>query len=92
MDIVIKDINGVEIKPGMRVVRLVKSRNNAKDIEGIVVVNKYKDFGLAIKVEYARYSSGDIMPNSGGYMHGLKANNNYLVISDVNQEELNETH
>jgi hypothetical protein len=77
---VILDINGVEIKPGMRVVRLIKSRNNAKDVEGIIVENKYKDHGLAIKVEFARYFDGQIMPDSGGYMHGLKSNNNYLVL------------
>lgn len=83
MDI-IKDINGVEIKPGMRVVRLIKKRNNAKDVEGIVVENKYKDHGLAIMVEFARYSNGSIMSNSGGYMHGIKASNNYLVITNQN--------
>ena len=83
MDI-IKDINGVEIKPGMRVVRLIKSRNNAKDVEGIVVENKYKDHGIAINVEFARYSDGRIMPRSGGYMHGIKSNNNYLVITEEN--------
>lgn len=83
MDI-IKDINGIEIKPGMRVVRLIKSRNNSKDVEGIVVENKYKDHGIAIKVEFARYSDGSIMPRSGGYMHGIKSNNNYLVITEEN--------
>lgn len=83
MDI-IKDINGVEIKPGMRVVRLIKSRKNAKDVEGIVVENKYKEHGLAIRVEFARYSDGSIMPGSGGYMHGIKSNNNYLVITNEN--------
>lgn len=80
---IIKDINGVEIKPGMRVIRLIKSRNNAKDIEGIVVENKYKDHGLAIRVEFVRYCDGSIMPNSGGYFHGLKDSNNYLVIPDA---------
>lgn len=78
----IKDINGIEIKPGMRVVRLIKNRNNAKDVEGVVVENKYKDYGLAINVEFTRYSNGEIMPRSGGYMHGLKDTNNYLVIPD----------
>lgn len=38
----------------MRIARLIKSRNNAKDIEGIVVENKYKESGLAIKVEFTR--------------------------------------
>jgi len=79
----IKDINGIEIKPGMRVVRLIKNRNNEKGVEGVVVKNKYKDYGLAINVEFTRYSNGKIMPNSGGYMHGLKDTNNYLVIPDI---------
>ena len=83
MDI-IKDINGVEIKPGMRVVRLIKSRDNAKEIEGIVVENKYKEHGLAIKVEFSRFSDGSIMQGVGGYMHGIKASNNYLVITQQN--------
>lgn len=78
----IRDINGIEIKPGMRVVRLIKSRNNAKGVEGIVVKNSYKDHGLAIKVEFARYYDGEIMPDSGGYMHGIKANNAYLVLKE----------
>jgi len=68
----------------MRVASLIKSRNNAKDIEGIVVENKYKDYGLAIRVEFARFGDGSIMQGVGGYMHGIKASNNYLVITKQN--------
>lgn len=77
---IVLDINGIEIIPGMRVVRLIKGRNNAKGIEGIVVNNKYKEHGLAIQVEFGRYFDESIMPNSGGYFHGIKKNNNYLVL------------
>lgn len=74
------DINGIEIKPGMRAARLIKSRGNAKDIEGIVQVNQYKDHGLSILVEKCYYPDGREMKDAGGYHHGIKKRNNYLVI------------
>lgn len=76
-----KDINGVEIEAGMRIVRLIKNRNFSKGIEGIVVENKHKDSGLAINVEFARFYDGSKIPNSGGYMHGIRANYAYLILS-----------
>ncbi len=76
-----RDINGIQIKVGMMVIKLNKTKNNAPDIQGKVVINKRKELGIAIEVDHAFYYDGTIMPNSGGYRHCIKENLNYLVVS-----------